>query len=174
MAAGKRTSRDERRRSLGQNFLARPSVVTRFLASAELGPDDHVVEIGAGSGALTLALARSGVRVTAVERDPVWAADLRRRVQGAGLSGRVRVIRADLRSWALPEPPYRVVSSVPFGLTTALLRRLLDEPDRGPERADLIVQREVALKRAQVPPTSLLSARWAPWWSFECGPIVPR
>lgn len=174
MAARRRTPRDQRRRSLGQNFLAWPSVVERFLGSADLSQDDRVLELGPGTGALTLPLARVVARVIAVERDPVWARRLRQRVREEGLADRVRVVTGDLRQHPLPEGPYRVVSNVPFGVTTALLRRLLDDPQRGPSRADLLVQREVAVKRAQVPPSSLLSARWAPWWSFELGPVVPR
>lgn len=174
MGGRKRTPRDERRRTHGQNFLARQSVVREFLARAELVAGDHVVEFGAGTGALTLPLARAGARVTAVERDPVWAEQLRRRLRQEGLQGRVEVVRADLRQLRLPDPPYRVAGSPPFGLTTHLLRKLLDDPGRGPERADLLVQREVAVKRAEEPPTTLLSAAWAPWWSFELGPVVPR
>ena len=52
-----------------------------------------------------------------------------------------------------PEPaPFRVMGSLPFGATTALLRHLFDEPDGGLRRADLIVQWEVARKRAATPP----------------------
>lgn len=174
MAGRTRTARDQRRRSHGQNFLARPSVVQELLARADLRPGDRVLELGAGTGALTLPLATAGARVTAVERDGVWAARLRRRVRDAGLQERVAVVEADLRRLRLPPPPYRVVSNIPFGLTTKVLRLLLDDPEAGPDRADLLVQREVAVKRCHEPPTTLRSAAWAPWWSFELGPVVPR
>lgn len=174
MGGRKRTARDQRRRAHGQNFLAWPSVAEEFVAGAEFIDDEHVVEFGAGKGALTLPLARAGVRVTAVERDEVWADKLRDRVRGAGLRGRVKVVRADLRRFGLPRSPYRVVSNVPFGLTTELLRLLFDDPERGPERADLLVQREVAVKRAESPPATLRSSAWAPWWTFQLGPTVPR
>jgi 23S rRNA (adenine-N6)-dimethyltransferase len=170
----KRSARDTRRRTHGQNFLARDAVVRELLERAELSADDHVLELGAGSGALTLPLARAGARVTAVEPDPVWARQLRSPPPYAGLARRVQVVRVDLRRLRLPEPPYRVVSNPPFGLTTALLSALLDDPARGPQRADLLVQREVAVKRAEQPPGTLRSAAWAPWWSFELGPVVPR
>jgi 23S rRNA (adenine-N6)-dimethyltransferase len=174
VAGRKRTARDERRRAHGQNFLGCQSAIGDLVERLALGPDEHVVELGAGHGTLTLPLARAGARVTAVEVDPVWADRLRRRLRDAGLERRARVVRADLRRFRLPTPPYRVVSNVPFGLTTDVLRLLLDDPAHGPERADLLVQREVARKRAATPPTTLLSASWAPWWSFELGPVVPR
>jgi 23S rRNA (adenine-N6)-dimethyltransferase len=59
-------------------------------------------------------------------------------------------------------------------LTTALFARLFDNPAVGPLRADLLVQYEVARKRAATPPTTLRSAAWAPWWTFQFGPVVPR
>ncbi|QBI19571.1 methyltransferase domain-containing protein [Egibacter rhizosphaerae] len=168
------TSRDARRRTHGQSFLVRQSVVREFLARAELAPGERVVEFGAGTGALTVPLATTGARVIAVERDPAWARQLRERVRAEGLHDRVEVVRADLRAYALPRSPYRVVSSPPFALTTDLMRRLCDDPDRGPERADLLVQHEVAVKRAAEPPATLQSSAWAPWWTFELGPVVPR
>jgi 23S rRNA (adenine-N6)-dimethyltransferase len=73
----------------------------------------------------------------------------------------------------MPRSPFRVMGSLPFGATTALLRHLLDDPNRGLRRADLIVQWEVARKRAATPPTTMLSTTWAPWWSFALGRRIP-
>lgn len=143
------------------------------MARAGVGPEQLVVDVGAGRGALTLPLARTGASVWAVEADPVWAAELTAEV-GRQRDLDVRVITTDLRRLRLPTTPYRVVANPPFGATTDLLRLLLDRPERGPERADLVVQREVAHKHTSVPPRHLRTAAWAPWWEFELGPPVPR
>jgi 23S rRNA (adenine-N6)-dimethyltransferase len=74
----------------------------------------------------------------------------------------------------LPRGAYRVVANPPFNLTTTLLGRLLDDPGRGPTRADLLLQREVARKHAAAPPATLRTAAWAPWWRFTLGEQVPR
>lgn len=174
MGKPRRTARDHRRRSHGQNFLVDRRVVDRFLAHAELSPADLVVEFGAGTGALTVALARHAGRVIAVERDGAWIGELRRRLAAEGLDDRVKIVRCDLRDFHAPRSPYRVVSNPPFGLTTALLGKLLDDPERGPQRADLLVQHEVARKRSAMPPTTLRSAAWAPWWTFQMGEPVGR
>ena len=166
MSADGRTQRDERRRSLGQNFL-RPERAEQLVDAAAFVPGDLVVEIGAGRGALTYALARHGVAVVALEKDPHWAESLRREVRRRRLEDRVRVVRCDALDYRMPRRPYRVVGSLPFGATTAILRRLLDDPGSPLVRADLIVQWEVARKRAVMPPSTLLSTTWAPWWSFE-------
>jgi 23S rRNA (adenine-N6)-dimethyltransferase len=172
VSADKRTQRDERRRSLGQNFL-RPERADQLVDAATFAAGDLVVEIGAGRGALTYALARRGVRVVALEKDPHWAASLRREMVRRGLDDRVRVVRCDALDYRMPRRPYRVIGSLPFGTTTTILRHLLDEPDSCLVRADLIVQWEVARKRAVTPPSTLLSTTWAPWWSFEVVRRIP-
>lgn len=174
MSAKRRTDRDARRRTLGQNFLEDPAEVDRLIAAAEIDADELIVEIGAGRGSMTLPLARTGARVIAIERDPDWVARLHDSLIGAGMRARVEVVEADFRSVSLPTEPYRVVSNPPFGLTTALFAHLFDHPARGPRRADLLVQREVARKRTKSPPTTLRSAAWSPWWTFRMGPTVGR
>ncbi len=57
------------RRDLGQNFVGDPNTVRRIARLAGVGAGDHVVEIGAGVGSLTLALVETGAAVTAVEVD---------------------------------------------------------------------------------------------------------
>jgi 23S rRNA (adenine-N6)-dimethyltransferase len=131
-----------------------------------------VVDIGAGSGALSMELARRGARVIAVEADPVWAGRLAGLARREG-DGRLRVVHADFFAWPLPDRPYRVVACPPFGSTTAIMRRLLDDPEQLLVRADLIVQWEVAHKRAAVPPATLVSTTWAPWWEFRPGRRIP-
>ncbi len=172
MSAEKRTQRDARRRSLGQNFL-RPEQADQLVDAAAFAAGDLVVEIGAGRGALTYALARRGVDVVALEKDPHWADSLRRDVERRGIDRSVKVVRCDALDFRLPQRPHRVISSLPFGATTAILRHLLDDPGSCLVRADLIVQWEVARKRAVVPPSTLLSTTWAPWWSFEIVRRVP-
>lgn len=192
MPARRRTGRDRRRRrhgqrgagpgsadtwsaaAAGQVFLADPLAISRLLRVVDVRPDELVVDVGAGGGALTLPLADTGARVVAVEIDARWVARLRDRVAGAGIADRVRVVHGDLRSFAVPAERWRVVANPPFGLTTALLRRLLDDPTRGPYRADLVVQLEVARKRTRQPPGTLRSAAWAPWWTFELGGRIDR
>jgi 23S rRNA (adenine-N6)-dimethyltransferase len=148
--------------------------VARLVDWAELVPGELIVDIGAGQGALTLACAEVGARVVAVEHDPVWARQLRRAVRAAGFDDRVSVVFADARTWPLPDEPFRVVANPPFTLSTELLRRLLDDPGTGPERCDLLLQLEVTRKRTKTPADDLRTAAWAPWWTFEMGPVVRR
>jgi 23S rRNA (adenine-N6)-dimethyltransferase len=142
------------------------------VAQAAFDAGDLVVEIGAGRGACTFALARRGVRVIALERDPHWAGHLRREVRRRGVAT-VSVVCCDALRYQMPRRPFRALASLPFGATTAMLRHLLDDRRSGLQRADLIVQWEVARKRAATPPTTMLSTAWVPWWTFDIGRRIP-
>ncbi|MDQ3874870.1 MAG: rRNA adenine N(6)-methyltransferase family protein [Actinomycetota bacterium] len=168
--AARRSSRGARRRSYSQNFLASTALAEQLVRDAKVGRRDLVVEIGAGSGILTAALARRAGTVRAIELDPVWAGRLRERFAA---SEKVTVIGGDARRVPLPDEPFRVVANLPFGATTALLHRLLDDPSTPLRRADLVLQWEVARKRAGRPRTAL-SASWSPWWRFRLGRRLPR
>ena len=166
MSANRRTPRDVRRRRLGQNFLRR-GLADRIVGEAGVRPGEFVIDIGAGAGAFTLALALRRADVVAIELDPIWADRLRATL------AHVRVVNADFLDVPLPSRPFRAVGCLPFGATTAILHRLLDDPSVPLHRADLVVQWEVARKRAATPPSSLISTTWAPWWEFRLGRRVP-
>src|SRR5262245_48372704 len=114
MSARGRTDRDRRRRRLGQNFLS-PATADNIIDQVALARGELVVEIGAGLGAITHALARRSVRVIAVEADPEWSARLRQRFRD---QPQIRVVEQDFLAMTLPPEPFRVVGSLPFSRTT--------------------------------------------------------
>lgn len=99
------------------------------MAQADVRPGELVVDIGAGSGAISIELIRRGARVIAVEADPVWGRRLDELAHREA-DGRLRIVRGDFFAWPLPDRPYRVVACPPFGSTTAIMRRLLDDPEQ--------------------------------------------
>jgi 23S rRNA (adenine-N6)-dimethyltransferase len=121
---------------------------------------------------LTEVLATLGAEVVAVEIDPILASKLRQSANQRSQGG-VKVVNADFLRWELPTRPFRVMGNLAFGSTTAILHRLFDQPEVPLIRADLIVQWEVARKRSHVPPSTLVSTTWAPWWEFELGRRIP-
>ena len=123
-----------------------------------------MLDLGAGEGALTAELARLSRRVVAVELDQRLAVRLRERFAG---STSVDVVCGDATRIPLPDEPFRVVANIPFNRTTAIMRRLLDDPRLPLERADLIVELAVAWKRARVSPSTALGACWGAWWEFS-------
>lgn len=134
-------------------------------------PHELVLDLGAGSGRLTAELARSGARVHAIELDPVDAASLRRL---SASRPNVTVVEADALRVPLPRDPFRVVANLPFGRTTAILRRLLDDPRVPLVRADVIVEWDLARKRAACWPSTLLGVCWSAWYELVLVRRLPR
>ncbi len=134
----------EPRHELGQHFLVDTGVLARIVAAAELTADDTVLEIGAGVGNLTRWLAVSAGRVVAVEIDrrflPVLEAELTD-------CPSVRLVAGDILSLdpsdLMGDGPYKVVANLPYAITSAVLRHLL-EARVPPQRMVVTVQREVA------------------------------
>ena len=163
----------DRSRRLGQHFLGSPQLAERLVADAGVHGGDRVVDFGAGTGVLTAALARKASSVLAIEIDASLAERLARRFAA---TPNVVVMHADVGDVPLPCTPFRVVANPPFGRTAAILHRLLDHPEGGLVRADLVVQWQVARHRVRVgegPPIDLLGAIWGPWWRFTRGRRLP-
>jgi 23S rRNA (adenine-N6)-dimethyltransferase len=116
----------------------------RVVAAAAVQPGELVLDVGAGTGALTRHLLRSGARVVAVELHPGRAELLRRRFP------QTTVIHADAVGLRLPGRPFRVVASPPYSITAFLLEQLL-APGTRLVAADLILQRAVVRKYAAGP-----------------------
>lgn len=148
----------------GQNFLHDHATIRSIVdhVRATTGP---IIEIGPGAGALTTHLAALERPVTAVEIDRHFAGRLRRRHPD------VEVVHADFLRFRLPRSAHVLVGNLPFHLTTAMLRRVLRAP--GWTQALLLVQWEVARRRAGVGGATLMTAQWWPWFSFDLVGRVP-
>jgi 16S rRNA (adenine1518-N6/adenine1519-N6)-dimethyltransferase len=139
------------KRSLGQNFLHDPNTLHKIVAAAELTAADTVLEIGPGTGALTTHLAAAAGRVIAVEIDQRLIPILHRELAPFP---NVEVRCADILQVAIPElvgaSPYSVVANLPYYITSAILRHLLDAEHK-PRRMVVTVQQEVAERLAALP-----------------------
>ena len=144
------------RRSLGQHFVTDPNTVRRIARLSGAGPADHVLEIGAGLGSLTLALAETGASVRAVEVDSGLAAALREVVAEAGAQG-VEVLEGDASTLDFGEvlrgsDRWMLVANLPYNIATPLVLDLLRDVG-AIETMVVMVQREVG-ERLAAPPGS--------------------
>lgn len=137
------------------------------MAGAGIGDGDLVLDLGAGTGALTRPLLRRGARVVAVELHPGRVAQLGRRYAGSP----VTVVEADILSVPLPGRPFRVVANPPYAVGTELVRRLTG-PRSGLVRADLVVPRWMARRHEARPPRgfSVELGRHVPASAFDPAP----
>jgi 16S rRNA (adenine1518-N6/adenine1519-N6)-dimethyltransferase len=165
------------KRSLGQNFVVDPNTVRRIARLARVGPGDHVVEIGAGLGSLTLALAETGATVVAVEVDDGLVEVLRDQIAELGS---VSVVHADAMTLDWPtvlagDRPWVLVANLPYNVGTPLIADLLDQVPQV-RRMLVMVQREVADRLVATPRSGAygaLSVKVASWARSQIVGDVP-
>ena len=129
---------------LGQNFLVDPKLRDAVAEASGADRSDEVLEVGAGVGTLTIALATRSRRVVAVELDARLIPALR---DVLAEHDNVELVQADILRFdvtrAFPAGAELVAGNIPYNLTGGLNRKLLDHPPR-PRRLSLVVQKEVA------------------------------
>ena len=153
------------RHEYGQNFLndktTQKALIERVKATT--GP---IIEIGGGAGALTNHLTRLERPLTVVEIDYKLARLLEHKYNPGA-----HVVHGDFLRYRLPTTEHVLVGNLPFHQTTAMLRHILHAP--GWTHAVLLVQWEVARRRAGVGGATLMTAQWSPWFNFQLGQRVP-
>ena len=136
-------------KALGQNFLIDGNILRIIVGQADLRHDETVLEIGPGLGVLTTELVARAKRVVAIEKDLRLCAYLREHVDGIELiAGDAVEVLEDPR-FRIPSP-YKVVSNLPYRISTPILERLVERADC-PRTMVLTLQREVAQRLAATP-----------------------
>jgi len=152
---------------LGQNFLIDKGAVKRVIEAANLQPDDIVLEIGPGTGVLTIELAKRVKKVIAVEKDQKMIEILKETLKEFE---NVEIVQEDILKFQIPNgaqaklgrvagglesklqiPNYKVVGNLPFYLTAPAIRKFLEAKNR-PKEMVLIVQKEVGQRICAKPP----------------------
>jgi 16S rRNA (adenine1518-N6/adenine1519-N6)-dimethyltransferase len=136
---------------LGQHFLHDPRILGRIADAAQLRPDDDVIEIGPGRGALTRELLARGARLTGIEKDRDLIGDLRREFPLLRLA-EGDALELDWRQLAgVGDGPLIITGNIPYNITSPLLDKALTPPR--PTRVVFLVQKEVADRLAAAPGT---------------------
>jgi len=156
----------------GQNFLIDLNLHEVIVNAAEVGPDDVVLEIGPGAGALTALMAERGAAVVAVEIDPAMA-----RLTAEAVEGRpnVRILNVDalaskhaINPEALdnvraglavsPEKRFKLVANLPYNVATPILSNLLVHPELCPTLMVVTIQLELAQRICAEPDSDAYGA----------------
>ena len=163
------------RKSLGQHYLVDARIAERILSAAELDPEDVVIEVGPGKGALTRRLTHRVASVVAVELDQVLARELPARLNHPE---NLAVIEGDARTLAMEslevvDSNYKVVANLPYYAANFITRHFL-ESDLPPRLMVIMVQKEVAESMSASPgKMSLLSVATQFYASAELVFTVP-
>ena len=162
------------KKSLGQNFLVEPAGLMKVINAAELDGGEEVLEIGAGLGSLTYLLAQSSAHVTTVEIDRHMLEPL---AEALKPFSNVQIVPGDILeldpSTLVNQENYVVVANIPYYITSAIIRHLL-EADLKPSRVILTIQKEVAQRIvARDGKMSLLSLSVFVFGEPEIAGIIP-
>lgn len=140
-------------KSKGQHFLKNPMIVKGIVDRAAVLPTDTVLEIGPGTGNMTVQLLELAKKVIAVEVDPRMVAEVTKRVQGTELQRKLAIIRGDVIRTSLPF--FNVcVANVPYNISSAIVFKLLSHRPLF-RCAVLMFQEEFALRLAARPGNDL-------------------
>jgi 16S rRNA (adenine1518-N6/adenine1519-N6)-dimethyltransferase len=165
-------------KALGQNFLVDNNIIAKIIQAADIKPDDRVLEIGPGRGALTEYLARKAGRLVLIEFDHALADALKERYAD---QPQVTVIDADILAVDLAAllgeagTGWKVVANLPYNISTEVLFRLLEVRDRL-ARMVLMLQKEVGDRLAAEPDCSnygVTTVLLGLWFNMRREFIVP-
>ncbi|MFY1633815.1 ErmE/ErmH/ErmO/ErmR family 23S rRNA (adenine(2058)-N(6))-methyltransferase [Solwaraspora sp. WMMB335] len=166
----RRGAADRTRRVLSQTFLHDRSAIKLFVRAAQPDPAQLTIEVGAGAGQLTRALAGSGTRLLAYEVDPAMFDRLRRCC--ADLPN-VTPVPADFLSATAPDGPFAVVGNIPYAATAPIVDWCLHAT--GLRSATLVTQLEYARKRTgDFGHWSLLTVRTWPLFDWRLAGRIRR
>ena len=159
-------------KTLGQHYLLDENVIARSVDLVSengnpLGSDSHVLEIGPGSGSLTLALLRKGARVSAVEIDENSVSHLKR-VFG-GIDCDLEVIEADALSLEWPTGITHIISNIPYQISSPILEKICSYATQGTLlSAVLLMQDEFASRMSmEQPPYDVGPLGLRMWIDFD-------
>lgn len=148
----------------GQHLMHNKRLAKDLVAMAQLKPHALVVEIGAGTGILTLSLAENAGKVLAVENDPDFVEKLRRIT---ACQPNITVLEKDFLRIPLPRRPFYVVANIPYAITTPILGKLLDQPTLPFQGGVLVVEKGAAVRFISTPITNPRILVWRLWFDMK-------
>ena len=147
--------------SVSQNFLTSKKMIERLLNKTTIAKNDIVLEIGAGKGHITKALASRCAQVIAYEIDPQWYRYLKPQ-----LPSHVDLRCADFLTSPLPRLPYKVFSNIPFSITTSIIKKLMAAPPL-PAAIWLVMEKGAAMRFCGFPHDTLQSLQLKPFFNVS-------
>ena len=128
---------------LGQNFLITDGVVQKIIKETEIAKDDIILEVGPGTGTITIELAKKAKKVIAIEKDPKMVEILKETMKDFN---NVEIVEGDIlkiKNLKLKNKNYKIVANLPFYLTSPVIYQFLEAKEIA-KKIILIIQKEVA------------------------------
>lgn len=144
------------KKSLGQNFLHAPNVISAMIHAGNISNQDNILEVGPGKGALTSKLIETGAHIVAVEKDDRAIPFLLEKFNNEIKSGQLKIIHGDILDFDMQDiKNYILIANIPYYITGEFIRKFLESKNQ-PKRMVVMLQKEVA-KRIVDKKESILS-----------------
>ncbi len=144
------------KKSLGQNFLHAPNVISAMVHAGKISKENIVLEVGPGKGALTTKLLETGVHVIAVEKDDRAIPFLQEKFANEIKNNQLELVHGDILEYDNNNlKKYILIANIPYYITGEFMRKFLETSNQ-PERIVVMLQKEVA-KRITDSKGSILS-----------------
>jgi 23S rRNA (adenine-N6)-dimethyltransferase len=148
-----------------QHLLIHKRLVEQMIELAKITPRDTVLDIGAGTGAITLPLAAKAANVLAVENDPEYVRKLTSKLKE---HANTRIKQIDFLQMQLPKDPFCVVANIPYSITTPIFAKLLGRPTAVMlQRAVLLIEKGAAKRFTAAPVTDPRILGWRMWYDIR-------
>lgn len=148
------------KKHFGQNFLINKGIVEKIIKESNLSKDDIILEVGPGLGVLTFDIAQKVKKLIAVEKDRKLAENLKIRLIELNINN-IQIVEQDIlkfqpEDYKLKTINYKLIANIPYYLTSALIKKFLEEKEK-PKEMILMIQKEVAQRICQKEKSSILS-----------------
>ncbi|MGH8105504.1 MAG: ribosomal RNA small subunit methyltransferase A, partial [Arenimonas sp.] len=144
--------KDPPKKNLGQHFLTDQSIIDKIVLAVKPAPEDFLVEIGPGQGAITFPLLKKHGSLTVIEFDRDLITPLMESAEGVGDLTIIHkdVLKVDFTKLAADRPPLRLVGNLPYNISTPILFHVLEH---APAVRDMhfMLQKEVIDRMAAEP-----------------------
>lgn len=149
---------------LGQHLLHNKKVISEIVQLAQPGPNEIVLEIGAGKGALTEAISQKAKKVLAVEYDEKFIRKLDEKMAN---NKNVMIIHQDILKMPLPRGNFIVISNIPYAITTSIMKKLLNNPSTGFQRGVIMMEKGAAKRFTSKMVKDPYVAAWRMWFHIR-------
>jgi len=155
----------------GQHFIHHRKLLNEMVQWAQVGPDDLVLDLGAGKGSLTSVLSQHAGAVVAVEYDQRLVEQLR---ETFSRHANVKIVYQDILNVRWPKEPFLVVSNIPFAITTPLMKKLLNNPASGFQRGVILMEKGAAKRFTAKAVKDAYVMAWRMWFDLRYVKTVSR
>ncbi|MFB5660417.1 23S ribosomal RNA methyltransferase Erm [Alteribacillus sp. HJP-4] len=161
--AGKKVNRGNPTNFSGQHLLHNKKLLNEIISQVNIANSDTVLELGAGKGALTTLLNQRAAKVVAVEYDVRYVEALKQKPLP-----NTTIIQQDILNLRFPKEKFIVVASIPYSITTPIMKMLLNKPSSGFQRGVLVLEKGAAKRFTSDLVKDSYIAAWRMYFDISC------